>query len=58
MFKTLGWQVREGETIYGFVYQLLASPDSSFSIDKVLNDFYNSEYFKVTGVKPIKKVGF
>jgi hypothetical protein len=57
-FAQAGYPLKAGETINGFVFRLLASPDSNFSVDKVMADFYKSDYFKGTGNNPIRRVGF
>jgi hypothetical protein len=51
-----GWDIKDGEQIFGIVLRLLASKNSNFSVDKVMADFYNSPYFALK-VK-VKRVGF
>lgn len=53
-----GWDIEIGEKIYGIVIRLMASADSSFSVDKAMAEFYNSTYFEGVGCKPLRKEGF
>jgi hypothetical protein len=57
-FAQAGYPMKAGETINGFVFRLMASPDSTQTVQQILDGFYASPYFKGTGLKPVKRIGF